>query len=344
MLKRIQFIFFFILISLVQIVHAQSEELDVDQLLQKLDSIESRIKVLEKATFSKTTSGVGNNVSLDDYQSIITKQSIQIAELQNEVQSLTAKIEEMIFTMQSTVNNFNTFREDTEFRFIDINSKTESIEKNQLSMALPNNETQTNNLVGNTSGEVNLEPQSLGTINVSSEEEISASPFEIKNVDEDEEQEIINTISQDNIVSFEEQEIVLAVLPEGDEKGQYEYAMGLLKQGDYELAEKAFHEFMAVGDDFSLLSNANFWLAETYYVRENYKDAAKNYLSLYQVYPDSKKAADALLKLGISLVNMDQKEQGCVTFIQLKDTYPNANTAVLDRGKLEIEKNGCEIS
>ena len=151
MLKRIQFIFFFILISLVQIIHVQSEELDVDQLLQKLDSIESRIKVLEKATFSKTTSGVGNNVSLDDYQSIITKQSIQIAELQNEVQSLTAKIEEMIFTMQSTVNNFNTFREDTEFRFIDINSKTESIEKNQLSMALPNNETQTNNLVGNTS-------------------------------------------------------------------------------------------------------------------------------------------------------------------------------------------------
>ena len=344
MFKRIQFIFFFILISFTQIIHVQSEELDVDQLLQKLDSIESRIKVLEKATFSKTTSGVGNNVSLDDYQSIITRQSIQIAELQNEVQSLTAKIEEMIFTMQSTVNNFNTFREDTEFRFIDINSKTESIEKNQLFMALPNNETQNNNLEDNTSEGPNLEPQSLGTINVSSEEELSASPFEIKNVDEEEEQEIIDTISQDNIVAFEEQEIVLAILPEGDEKGQYEYAMSLLKQGDYELAEKAFQEFMTVGNDSSLLSNANFWLAETYYVRENYKDAAKNYLSLYQVYPDSKKAADALLKLGISLVNMDQKEQGCVTFIQLKDTYPNANTAVLDRGKLEIEKNGCEIS
>ena len=96
MFKRIQFIFFFILISFTQMIHVQSEELDVDQLLQKLESIESRIKVLEKATFSKTTSGIGNNVSLDDYQSIITKQSIQIAELQNEVQSLTAKIEEMI--------------------------------------------------------------------------------------------------------------------------------------------------------------------------------------------------------------------------------------------------------
>jgi len=80
-----------------------------------------------------------------------------------------------------------------------------------------------------------------------------------------------------------------------------------------------------------------------HYITHEEIQAAKNYLSLYQVYPDSKKAADALLKLGISLVNMDQKEQGCVTFIQLKDTYPNANTAVLDRGKLEIEKNYFQL-
>ena len=163
------------------------------------------------------------------------------------------------------------------------------LDQQRIEIITPNNETQINNLAENTSEGLNLEPQSLGTINVSSEEELSASPFEIKNIDEDEEQEIINTISQDNIVAFEEQEIVLAVLPEGDEKGQYEYAMNLLKQGDYELAEKAFQEFMTVGNDSRLLSNANFWLAETYYVRENYKDAAKNYLSLYQVYPDSKK-------------------------------------------------------
>ena len=88
-----------------------AEEIPLDKLLEKLETIESRIKVLEKATFSNTTSGQTNNLSLDDYQSIITKQSIQIAELQNEIQSLTAQIEEMIFTMQSTVNNFNTFKE-----------------------------------------------------------------------------------------------------------------------------------------------------------------------------------------------------------------------------------------
>ena len=108
-----------------------AEEIPLDKLLQKLETIESRIKVLEKATFNNTTSNQANNLSLDDYQSIIAKQSIQIAELQNEIQSLTAQIEEMIFTMQSTVNNFNTFKEDAEYRFTDLNTKAENIEKVQ---------------------------------------------------------------------------------------------------------------------------------------------------------------------------------------------------------------------
>ena len=309
MLKTRHSIFFIIVYLLLQIINVQSEELNIDQMIQKLDAIESRIKVLEKATFSKTTSEITNNASLDDYQSIITKQSIQIAELQNEVQSLTAKIEEMIFSMQSTVNNLNKFREDTEFRFTDINTKAENIQKNQLFISQSNNGKNNSNMLDTSSNQIDLEPKSLGTINVTSENEFINSPFEIKTANEEEEQEIINTISQDNFVAIEEQEIVLVVLPEGEEKIQYEYAMSILKQGDYELAQKAFQEFLTVANDNSLLSNANFWIAETFYVRENYKEAAKNYLNLYQVYPDSKKAAHALLKLGIYLLIWTKKNK-----------------------------------
>ena len=59
-------------------------------------------------------------------------------------------------------------------------------------------------------------------------------------------QEIVNTISQDNPILIEEQKFVLNILPEGEELGQYEYAMNLLKQGDYETAEKAFIEFISL--------------------------------------------------------------------------------------------------
>ena len=321
-----------------------AEEIPLDKLLEKLETIESRIKVLEKATFNNTTSGQANNLSLDDYQSIIAKQSIQIAELQNEIQSLTAQIEEMIFTMQSTVNNFNTFKEDAEFRFTDLNTKAENIEKVQN-----NSKTQTLSVMQSemftaNEEELDLEPKSLGTINMTSLPVEENSPFEVKIDNDAEEQQIINTISQDNIVSLGEQKIPLSILPESDEESQYEYAINLLKQGDYETAEKAFTEFISIGDDKNYLSNSHFWLAETYYVRENYKDAAKNYLSLYQTFPNANKAPDALLKLGISLVNMQQKEQGCMTFIQLQESYPEANTSIIDRSNLELKRNGCEIS
>ena len=321
-----------------------AEEIPLDKLLEKLETIESRIKVLEKATFNNTTSGQSNNLSLDDYQSIIAKQSIQIAELQNEIQSLTAQIEEMIFTMQSTVNNFNTFKEDAEFRFTDLNTKAENIEKVQNNSKTQTLSVMQSEMFTTNEEELDLEPKSLGTINMTSLPVEENSPFEVKIDSDGEEQQIINTISQDNIVSLGEQKIPLSILPESDEESQYEYAVNLLKQGDYETAEKAFTEFISIGDDKNYLSNSHFWLAETYYVRENYKDAAKNYLSLYQTFPNANKAPDALLKLGISLVNMQQKEQGCMTFIQLQESYPEANPSIIDRSNLELKRNGCEIS
>ena len=321
-----------------------AEEIPLDKLLEKLETIESRIKVLEKATFNNTTSGQANNLSLDDYQSIIAKQSIQIAELQNEIQSLTAQIEEMIFTMQSTVNNFNTFKEDAEFRFTDLNTKAENIEKVQNDSKTQTLSVMQSEMFTANEEELDLEPKSLGTINMTSLPVEENSPFEVKIDNDAEEQQIINTISQDNIVSLGEQKIPLSILPESDEESQYEYAINLLKQGDYETAEKAFTEFISIGDDKNYLSNSHFWLAETYYVRENYKDAAKNYLSLYQTFPNANKAPDALLKLGISLVNMQQKEQGCMTFIQLQESYPEANSSIIDRSNLELKRNGCEIS
>ena len=321
-----------------------AEEIPLDKLLEKLETIESRIKVLEKATFNNTTSGQANNLNLDDYQSIIAKQSIQIAELQNEIQSLTAQIEEMIFTMQSTVNNFNTFKEDAEFRFTDLNTKAENIEKVQSNSKTQTLSVMQSEMFNANEEELDLEPKSLGTINMTSLPVEENSPFEVKIDDDAEEQQIINTISQDNIVSLGEQKIPLSILPESDEESQYEYAINLLKQGDYETAEKAFTEFISIGDDKNYLSNSHFWLAETYYVRENYKDAAKNYLSLYQTFPNANKAPDALLKLGISLVNMQQKEQGCMTFIQLQESYPEANPSIIDRSNLELKRNGCEIS
>jgi TolA-binding protein len=80
------------------------------------------------------------------------------------------------------------------------------------------------------------------------------------------------------------------------------------------------------------------------YVRENYKDAAKNYLSIYLEHPNSSKAPNGLLKLGISLIKMGQLEQGCASLVKLRISYPETDKSLLDRGDIEIQRNGCKTS
>ncbi len=329
-------IFLVLIFLFVSCLYSYAE--NIGDIIRKLNAIESRLTVLEKATFNQTTSGL-SSTSGSNYDSIITKQSIQITEIQNEIQKLTSQLEEILFSMQTTINTFNTFKEDTEFRFDDYQSK-----QNQAISDLSKNITNESSL--NTNEINDLEPKILGTIEQDKEgvQNLAIQDPQSDGADQVEKQEIVNTIGQDNLVKLEENNSTISILPEGDESGQYEFAMNLLKQGDYQTAEKAFIEFISVGKNEKFLSNSKFWLGETYYVREYYKDAAMSYLALYQSYPSSNKAPNALLKLGISLIKLDQKEEGCNSFIQLEQNYPTADQALLDRNLLEIENNGCETS
>ena len=293
----------------------------IEDIIVKINTIENRIKVLEKATFNKTNSSL-NNFSAGNYESIITKQSIQISELQNQIQELTGSIEEVLFSLQTLITNFNNFKADTEMRFSDANITT--IVNNDQA-AIPN---------GNSTLDYDLAPKNLGTLEVPLEDNDSVAS----------EQEIVATIDQESLILIEDKKPELLILPEGSEVEQYNFSINLLTSGDYEGAEGALKEFIKISKDENLLSNSYFWLAETYYVRENFKDAAKNYLSLYQNHSDSSKAPSGLLKLGISLVKMGQLEQGCASLAKLRISYPETEQSILERGDIEIQRNGCKVS
>ena len=70
----------------------------------------------------------------------------------------------------------------------------------------------------------------------------------------------------------------------------------------------------------------------------------KNYLSLYQNHSESPKAPSSLLKLGISLIKMGQIDQGCASLVKLRISYSETEQSILDRGDIEIQRNGCKIS
>ncbi len=132
-----------------------------------------------------------------------------------------------------------------------------------------------------------------------------------------------------------------AALPDGSPRDKYMYAFGLLRQGRYDLAAQALSQFVTDHGDDALAGNARYWLGETYYVRGAYVEAAETFLEGFQIDPEGPKAADALLKLGMSLANLDKKQEACAAFQKLRADYPAAPAGLKSTLQREWQKNGC---
>ena len=106
---------------------------------------------------------------------------------------------------------------------------------------------------------------------------------------------------------------------------QYDTAMELLRAGDYPGAEGGLKLFVELNPEHALAANAAYWLAETYYVRKNYAAAAAAFARNYQTYgKDAAKASDNLLKLGMSLEGLGEKDKACLSYAELAKEFPNA--------------------
>jgi tol-pal system protein YbgF len=130
-------------------------------------------------------------------------------------------------------------------------------------------------------------------------------------------------------------------LPSGTVSEQYNFAFGLLKQADYPAAEEALKAFIGQHPDDPLSSSAQYWLGETYYARGKYADAASAFAEGYKRYPKGAKAADDLLKLGMSLARDNQKHNACVALAQLDHDFPNPGSAIKERALAEKKRLGC---
>ena len=131
------------------------------------------------------------------------------------------------------------------------------------------------------------------------------------------------------------------LLPEGEPKEQYQFAYGLLRKLDYEKAEVAFKEFLEVNREDPLVGNAYFWLGQTYYVRKQYKAAAKAFLQGYNRRPEGPKAADSLFKLAATLGLMEQRAEACATLAELFRRFPKMERRVRGQAEREQKKLTC---
>ena len=134
------------------------------------------------------------------------------------------------------------------------------------------------------------------------------------------------------------------ILPNDSPEEQYQFAIRFIKIADYENAELALREFVEINPDHELTGNAHYWYAETFRVRQLYKDAATAYLYGFEHYPKSPKAPMNQLKLGTMLVIIGQWNQGCEIISGVESQYPKAAQSVLTKAKEEYKNYRCQKS
>jgi len=251
----------------------------------------------------------------------LTRHLLKLSEIENQFQELTNKFEEINFKLDKLSNRLSKVQADNQVRFQDVEKALSSGEVNKKLTSRTKKKLE-KNLPGSS------EPQDLGSISY-------------KDTVTDQATQKIESVETTSSIVTETFESEQNILPNASPEKQYEFATSFLKVGDYGTAERAFREFVITNPEHKLSGNAQYWYAETFRIRQLYTDAATAYLEGYQKYPKGEKASINLLKLGVSMVQIGEKEQGCKMIDAVEKQYPKANQSVLQKAKYESKKFEC---
>ena len=305
---------FFLIFSIFIFVPNKSYSEDTEAILEQL---RQDIKTLEKAVYSQNDNAASNSENLpSNSNDVLTKHLLKLSELEEQFKILTNNFEEINFKLDKLSNRITKVQTDNQLRFQDL-------EKSGLTSDKITSSNEIKKLPGSD------EPQDLGGV---SDSDI-ASTQQVQQT---------QSVESTRTVVAEQPERTEKLLPDSSPKEQYEFAISFLKVGDYETAEFALKEFVEINSKHSLAGNAQYCYGETFRIRQLYQDAASAYLDGYQKYPKSSKAPVNLLKLGVMLVQIGEKTQGCSMILGVKDQYPKANQSVIQKAEYEKKKFNCE--
>ena len=298
---------------------------DNHDLYELLKIIQKDLKTLEKAVYSnsfenKETLNSSDNLDLNS-EDVLTRHLLKLSDIESQFQSLTNKFEEINFKIDKLSNRLSKVQADNQLRFQDLENFVSSGDSTKI-LSKKNQSNIDKTLPGSS------QPQDLGSVS-----------YKDNSTNETSQKiESIETTATIVTETFQNEE---KILPKENPKKQYEFATSFLKEGDYPTAERAFREFVLTNPEHELAGNAQYWYAETFRIRQLYTDAASAYLEGYQKYPQGEKAPINLLKLGVSMVQIGEKDQGCRMIIGVEKQYPNANQSVIQKAKYESQKFEC---
>jgi tol-pal system protein YbgF len=303
----------FILILPSSFLKAEDEEIVLQGIVDQIKVLTEDLKTIEKAVYQKSDLTSASSSSMESSglnEDILTKHLLKLNEIEDQFRELTNKFEEVNFKLDKLSTRVTKIQSDAQLRFSDLENLSGETKKTKKK--LPGSS----------------KPQDFG-----------ADPgYSVSGLPKKQE---TSSVESAQTVITEEPEKKESLLPDKPPKEQYEFAVSFMKIGDYETAEFALKEFIEKNKDHDLAGNAQYWYGETFRIRQLYSDAATAYLDGYQNYPKSKKAPVNLLKLGITMVQLGEKDQGCKMIIGLKKEYPKASKSVLQKAQYEQKKFKC---
>ncbi|MGD9477427.1 tol-pal system protein YbgF [Shinella sp. G-2] len=280
----------------------------------------------------------------------------RVGQLEEQIRTLNGRIEEMSYQLLQMQEQLRKTQEDNEYRFQEIeggkgggSGKSGALEK-PVNGGTADQQIATNNGVpaGDTAG-----TDTLGTPGDGG----GAQPQELGSIKFDENG---NPIGADANPDLNNQSAALGNdnalpgvdggLPQASQSSTasldnpddlYQAAYGHVLSGDYQVAEREFRDYLDIFPNSDKAADANFWLGEAQYSQGNFNDAAKTFLNAHQTFAKSKKAPEMLLKLGMSLAALDNRETACATLREVNKRYPNASKTVKAKVSSEQSRLSC---
>ena len=302
---------------------------DNHNLKEILEQLQQDIKTLEKAVYSGSislnnnlNSSINNSSTNNSSEDVLTRHLLKLSEIESQFQQLTNKFEEINFKLDKLSNRMSKIQSDNQMRFQDLENG--NFQDNPDKKITKKKKTEIEETLPGAS-----QPQDLGSVSY-------------KDTDTNQTTQQTQSIETTASIVTENFQTEEKILPKDTPEKQYEFATSFLKIGDYSTAERAFREFVQTNPEHNLAGNAQYWYAETFRIRQLYTDAASAYLEGYQKYPKGKKAPINLLKLGVSMVQIGEKDQGCKMINGVEKQYPKANQSVIQKAKYESQKFECK--
>lgn len=276
----------------------------------------------------------------------------RVNQLQEQVRDLTGKLEELNFQMLQMQEQMRKTQEDNEYRFQELEkqkkadagsrSSTKTAAADSAAVSSPQNTVavQTEN---DNQAQKNMAANDTDAASVAAGEQ---SPVIV----ETQAPRALGSIRFDasgNVIggSMNAGEVPKKVvaLPQTDNPNElYNAAYDYILAGDYPSAEVAFRAHIDRYPADPMTSDARYWLGESLYGQGRYAEAATVFIDMQRDFPDAKRGAESMLKLGMTMAKLNDRDVACATLAKVGTRYNKAAPAVLKRVAEERKLNRCQ--